>query len=452
MMARTRALLIVYCAAICLCSSPYNTAEAVAVDSRDQVSLRALVPFKSLKARDCLSTLWMIACRDNKKCNSRLAGAQGDIVSFNCVPTDSEDGQGKITLSDESCRERFESFRNAVDSLSTKEERQSMLGSGSKMVKFAKLVIYADKLPQSWEQGRADGFKTVLQALANTEFCRKAQGRGISACEALQAKSQKINFDDATWFWTDYLEPLLDAIDNHIENGKAMEKMKDAQLFCLRTNPANSQKQTPGSTHSVASPSTQSAPKPQMSTATMERPVPRTKEAGNFELAHDNAVQGMDALVRNPLDHLERVSNLVDQANKAALKAIAEILENASADKAYWDSTWWWWSNNVNQDAEEKQNAVKERLGAIRLSAFEKGLHLFQNSIQGLARSLHTPLPGGKIEEGASVRNKYKSAETIFGHVRNLEGMACDDGDAVLQTGKGSAYISVYSVKKRLGG
>ena len=35
-------------------------------------------------------------------------------------------------------------------------------------------------------------------------------------------------------------------------------------------------------------------------------------------------------------------------------------------------------------------------------------------------------------------REKYKSAEIIFGHVKNLEGMACDDGDAVLQTAESS--------------
>ena len=104
----------------------------------------------------------------------------------------------------------------------------------------------------------------------------------------------------------------------------------------------------------------------------------------------------------------------MNQADKAALKAISEILENANADKTYWDSTWWWWSSNVHQDTDTKQQEVKARLGNIKRTAFEKGLHLFQISIEDFARALHTPSPGGKNEERSAARKKYKSAEIIL--------------------------------------
>ena len=92
----------------------------------------------------------------------------------------------------------------------------------------------------------------------------------------------------------------------------------------------------------------------------------------------------------------------MNQADKAALKAISEILENNVGQNILG-------FNMVvvvfqcSPDTDTKQQEVKARLGNIKRTAFEKGLHLFQISIEDFA-ALHTPSPGGKNEERSAAR------------------------------------------------
>ena len=105
----------------------------------------------------------------------------------------------------------------------------------------------------------------------------------------------KISSDDATWFYTDVFEKLLKDIDVHIEYDKSMENMKNAQVLCVRAAPSESQRQQSGSgtpTPTGRVPMTRTSPH-------TERPVPKTREADNFKLAHDKALRGIEAVIRN---------------------------------------------------------------------------------------------------------------------------------------------------------